>query len=78
MGCDVKVKFGFKTYKGAPVTDVVYLYANWGTPGIPLDPFGAIQLQGLGGGVDRIYETFFTNTAVPPMTLMLNLDMGLF
>lgn len=67
-----------KSYKGIPVPDNLYFYIGGFTPGINVDGMGIFWIQGLGGGIDKLYNTIFTSSSVPPLTLMLSGQFALF
>lgn len=67
-----------KSYNGIPVPDNLYFYAGGFTPGINVDGMGIFWIQGLGGGFDKLYDTLFVSSAVPPLTLMLSGQFALF
>lgn len=57
--------------KGILIPDEFKFFVGGFTPGIPLDPFGVLWLQGGGGGIKDIYETIYLQDNVPPIKLIL-------
>ncbi len=74
----MEAEFALRSYNGIPVPDTLYFYMGGFSPGVPIDPFGVLWLMGAGGGVDKIYDTIFVPSVLPPITVMLSGEMGLF
>ncbi len=74
----MEAEFALRSYNGIPVPDTLYFYMGGFAPGVPVDPFGVLWLMGAGGGIDKIYDTIFTPSTLPPITVMLSGEMGLF
>ncbi len=67
-----------KAYGGVPGVDKMYFYVEGSTPGINVDGHGVFWIQGLGGGLDNIYDTIYCVSKVPPITLLLSGKFALF
>ncbi len=59
-----------------PVPDKIYFHMEGPPPGVNIEGFGIIWVNGLGGGIDKLYDTIFSS-GLPPLTLMLTIDFGL-
>lgn len=66
-----------RSNKKIPVPDKIYFFIA-STPGINVDGMGILWLQGAGGGIDKLYDTLFSGSAIPPLTLLLSGQAGLF
>lgn len=75
---EMEASLRLKTYNGIPVPDNLYFYLGGVTPGLNVDGMGIFWIQGLGGGIDSLYDTLFVSSAVPPLTLMLSGQFALF
>ncbi len=77
-----EMKFGaeiqFKSKNMIPVPDKLMFEMSGLTPGIPVDPFGVIWIQGLGGGISNMYNSFFGTEGPPPIKLSLMGEVGIF
>lgn len=67
-----------KAYNNIPVPNKLYLYIGGTTPGINVDGMGVFWIQGLGGGMDKLYDSLFVSSSIPPLTLMLSGKFALF
>jgi len=56
-----------------PVPDKIYFFMGGFEPGINVDGAGAFWVTGLGGGVDKLYDTIFSG-GLPPLTLLLSAE----
>ncbi len=61
---------------GFPIPDKIRFYVGSSTPGLMLDPFGVLWLQGAGGGIENLYNTIFLNDKIPPIRLILEAQMS--
>ncbi len=75
---EMEGEFGLRSYNGVPVPDKLYFFMGGVTPGINVDGMGIFWIRGLGGGVDKIYETIFTASILPPLTIMFKGQYALF
>ena len=67
-----------KAHGGVPGVDKMYFYVEGSTPGINVDGHGIFWIQGLGGGLDGIYDTIYMVSSVPPISLLLSGRFALF
>ena len=65
------------TDSGFPVPDSFRFFVGEMKPGIALDPFAILWLQGAGGGLSNIYDTIFLEDALPPLRLLLEVQMSI-
>ncbi len=75
---EMEGELGLRSYNSIPVPDKLYFYMGGVTPGVNVDCMGIFWIRGAGGGVDKIYETIFTASVLPPLTLMLKGQVALF
>ena len=75
---EMEGELGLRSHNGIPVPDKLYFFMGGVTPGINVDGMGIFWIRGLGGGVDKIYDTIFTASALPPLTVMLKGQFALF
>ncbi|WP_409968919.1 S-layer homology domain-containing protein [Bengtsoniella intestinalis] len=75
---EMEASFALISYNGIPVPDTMYFYIGGFTPGLNVEGMGIFWIQGLGGGVDQIYETFFVPSGVPPLTLLFSGQFAIF
>ena len=78
MVFEMEAKLSFKSYNSIPIADEIYFFIGGLQPGVPVDPFGVFWIKGAGGGVSKIYETFFGGTRVPPLMLTISGEFALF
>ncbi len=67
-----------KAHGEIPGLDKLYLYIEGDTPGINVDGVGIFWIQGLGGGIDNLYDTICMVSDVPPISLLLSGKFALF
>jgi len=75
---EMEASLHLKSYNGIPVPDSFYFFIGGVKPGIPIDPFGVFWVRGAGAGIGEIYETFFGNQKIPPLTLMISGEFAIF
>ncbi len=75
---EMEGELGLRSYNGIPVPDKLYFFMGGVTPGINVDGFGVFWIRGLGGGVDKIYETIFTASQLPALTILVKAQVALF
>ena len=75
---EMEGELGLRSYNGVPVPDKLYFFMGGVTPGINVDGMGIFWIRGLGGGVDKIYETIFSASILPPLTIMMKGQFALF
>ena len=61
---------------GIPIPDTLTFYMGGVVPGINLDCFGILWLQGAGGGIENLYDTIFLEDAIPPLKLIIEAEMS--
>ena len=75
---EMEGELGLRSYNSIPVPDKLYFFLGGVTPGVNIDGMGIFWIRGAGGGVDKIYDTIFTASVLPPLTLMLTGEVALF
>lgn len=74
----MEAELALRSYNGIPVPDTVRFFVGGTYPGVPVDTCGIFWIRGVGAGVDKIYETYFVSTSIPPLTLMLSGEFAIF
>lgn len=74
----MEAEFRLRSYNGIPVPDKIRFYVGGTFPGIPIDTFGIFWIRGAGAGIDKMYETYFVSSTIPPLTLMLSGEFAVF
>ena len=72
-----EVEIYIKSQDDIPIPDKIRFFIGGFTPGVPIDPAGVIWIQGLGGGIDNLYDTIFLDDGVPPLQLILEAQISL-
>lgn len=67
-----------KSINGIPIPDELYLYVGGFAPGLNLDGFGVLWLNGVGGGFSNLYESIMSKSKVPAFTVSLEGGFSLF
>ena len=75
---EMEGSLGLKSYNSIPVPDEISFFMGGFTPGINVDGFGVFWIRGLGGGVKDIYNTIFTASVLPPLTILFKGQFALF
>ncbi len=75
--CKMQAELSVRSKNGFPVPDSFSFYVGSSTPGVMLDPFGVLWLQGAGGGIKNIYDTIFLTDKIPPLRLMLEAQLSI-
>lgn len=73
---EFEARIKVKSYNNIPIPDTLYFYVAGFTPGINVDPFGIIWITGGGGGFENLYDTIFIKSAIPPLRLLLSLQLS--
>lgn len=60
-----------------PIPDSLHFFMGGFVPGINVDGFGILWLQGAGGGIENLYDTVFLKSAVPPLKLIIEAQFSL-
>lgn len=66
-----------KSKDNIPVPDSLHFFMGGFVPGINVDGFGVLWLQGAGGGIENLYDTVFLKDAVPPLKLIIEAQFSL-
>ncbi len=61
---------------GIPIPDSLTFFMGGVVPGVNVDGFGVLWLQGAGGGIENLYDTIFLEDAVPPLKLILEAEFS--
>lgn len=75
---EMEAELRLRSHNGIPIPDKLYFYAGGLTPGINVDGMGIFWIKGAGGGIDKLYETIYPSSVVPPITLLLSGEFALF
>jgi len=67
----------FKSKDNIPIPDEISFFIGGFVPGVCLDGFGILWLQGGGGGISNLYDTIFLNEGIPPLKLLLEVQLSL-
>ena len=78
IAMNMEAEFKYYSHNGIPVPDKLRFFVGGFVPGIPIDPMGIFWVRGAGAGIDKIYETFFVASQIPPLTLMLSGEFAIF
>lgn len=73
---ELEARLKVKSHNDIPVPDSLYFYVAGFTPGIPVDPFGVVWITGGGGGFENLYDTIFVKSAIPPLRLLLSIQLN--
>lgn len=74
---EVDAEIDIKSKDGYPVPDKLYFFMKGFKPGVNIDGFGVVWLQGGGGGIDKLYDTVFATDSVPPLKILLSAQMSI-
>ncbi|MBP1926529.1 hypothetical protein J2Z76_002398 [Sedimentibacter acidaminivorans] len=66
-----------KSKDGYPVPDKLYFFIKGFKPGVNIDGFGVVWLQGGGGGIDKLYDTIFASDSIPPLKILLSAQLSI-
>ncbi len=66
-----------KSKDNIPVPDTLRFFMGGVIPGLNIDGFGILWLQGAGGGISNLYDTIFLTQAVPPLQLIIEAQLSL-
>ena len=62
---------------GIPIPDELTFFIGGFVPGINVDGYGILWLQGGGGGIQNLYDTIFLDSGIPPLKLLLEAQISL-
>lgn len=65
------------SYEGIPIPDELTFTIGGFVPGINVDGYGILWLQGGGGGITDLYDTIFLKSGIPPLKLLLEAQVSL-
>ncbi len=74
---EAEAEINIKSKDGYPVPDKLYFFIKGFKPGVNVDGFGVVWLQGGGGGIDKLYDTIFASDSVPPLKILLSAQMSI-
>ncbi len=74
---EIEASIAIKDYKGKPIPDKLYFAIYGFEPGINVDGFGVLWLTGGGGGIDKLYDTIFGGSSVPPLKILLSVSFDI-
>lgn len=74
---EMEFEIKLRSHNNIPIPDKLYFYIAGFTPGVNIDGFGVLWIQGGGGGIDNLYETIFGEYALPPLTLLLSAKVAI-
>ncbi len=66
-----------KSKDNIPIPDTLRFFMGGVIPGVNVDGFGILWLQGAGGGISNLYDTIFLTQAVPPLQLIIEAQLSL-
>ena len=61
---------------GVPIPDELTFTIGGFVPGINVDGYGILWLQGGGGGISNLYDTIFLKSGIPPLKLLLEAQVS--
>ncbi|WP_297236126.1 S-layer homology domain-containing protein [uncultured Flavonifractor sp.] len=67
----MEAELAVQSKDGIPYPDTLHFFVGGFVPGINLDGFGVLWLQGAGGGINNLYDTIFLTDSIPPLQLVL-------
>lgn len=67
----MEAELAIQSKDGIPYPDTLHFFVGGFVPGINLDGFGVLWLQGAGGGINNLYDTIFLTESIPPLQLVL-------
>ncbi len=74
---EVETSIAIKDYNGKPIPDKLYFAIMGFEPGINIDGFGVLWLTGGGGGIDKLYDTIFGGSSIPPLKILLTVSFDI-
>ena len=75
FGMDAGIQF--KSKDGVPIPDDLSFYIGGFVPGLNVDGWGILWLQGGGGGISNLYDTIFLESGIPPLRLLIEAQVSL-
>lgn len=74
---EMEASIDIKSKDGYPVPDKLYFFIKGFTPGVNIDGFGVVWLQGGGGGIEDLYDTIFATDSIPPLKLLISAQLSI-
>lgn len=74
---EAEAEITIKSKDGYPVPDKLYFFIKGFKPGVNIDGFGVVWLQGGGGGIDKLYDTIFASDSIPPLKILLSAQLSI-
>lgn len=74
---EMEASISIKSKDGYPVPDKLYFFIKGFTPGVNIDGFGVVWLQGGGGGIENLYDTIFATDSIPPLKLLISAQLSI-
>ena len=65
------------SHDGIPIPDELTFVIGGFVPGINVDGWGILWIQGGGGGISNLYDTIFLESGIPPLKLLLEVQVSL-
>lgn len=62
---------------GAPIPDKLYITIGGFEPGFNIDGMGIVFITGGGGGIDNLYDTIYGKDGIPPLTILLHVELDI-
>lgn len=72
MEMEFELKVKSSPEDGHPIPDKLYFFMGGWEPGVNIDAAGGIWITGIGGGIDKLYDTIFRSGGTIPLTLLLS------
>ena len=60
-----------------PIPNTVYFYLEGPPPGVNIDGFGVVWIQGGGGGIEDLYELVYCPTALPSTSVLISVGASI-
>lgn len=74
---EVETSIVIRDANGVPIPDKLYFAIMGFEPGVNVDGFGVLWITGGGGGIDKLYDTIFGGSSVPPLKVMLTVSFDI-
>lgn len=74
---EMEAEIVIKSKDGYPVPDKLYFFIKGFKPGVNIDGFGVVWLQGGGGGIDKLYDTIFSADTLPPLKILISAQLSI-
>ncbi len=74
---EIEASVAVKDHNGKPIPDKLYFAIYGFEPGINVDGFGVLWLTGGGGGIDKLYDTIYGGSSVPPLKILLSVSFDI-